>query len=135
MPRYLVASPAYLNKHGRPKPRRPSLRLREIYDSLTGAWSREFHNGTLHAVTFAARLRRINRVVVRRARCETLQVHPKYRLRMFLIQADVRFRRLVEVIGIRPVMHDPEVLIGAAGIIARPSDGGRILVGQFELRA
>jgi hypothetical protein len=114
--------------------RRVSFRLREIHDPLTGAGSRELPDGALHAIALPVGLHRIDRVVVRRARRETVHIHAKYRLRVFLIQPDVRFRRLVERIRTRAVVHDPVVLVRAAGIIARPPDSSRIVVGRFELR-
>jgi len=53
---------------------------------------------------------------------------------MVPVEPDVTFRRLAQILGIRPVVHDAVMLVVAARVGGGPPDDGRVVVGRFELR-
>lgn len=88
----------------------------------------------LHPITLAGGLHRVHRVVVGGLRLEAVHTHAKNRIGMVLVQPDVRFRRLVEVLRIGTVVDDAEMLIRTARIVARPRDNGVVVSHRFEFR-
>src|ERR1700720_3705037 len=63
---------------------------------------------------------------------QTLQAHPKNRLRMGLVEPDVIFRRLAQIRGIRTIVCDRVVIVVPARVGGGPSDDGEVVVGNFE---
>ena len=53
---------------------------------------------------------------------------------MTAVEPDGRLRRLAQLPGIGPVVHDAEMLIVPAGVAGRPPDNGQIIDGYFEGR-
>src|SRR5258707_1116299 len=83
---------------------RSSIAFRD--HSLAGAWCGELLDRALHPVGLAIALLRGNPVVVGRPWLEALHAHAEHRVWLALVQPDRRFRRLGQVLGIRPVVHD-----------------------------
>jgi hypothetical protein len=50
---------------------------------------------------------------------------------MVLVEPDMIFRRLAQIIGIRPIMYDEVMVVVASWIIGGPSDDGEVVVGNF----
>ena len=51
---------------------------------------------------------------------------------MALVEPDVIFRRLAQIIGIRPIVYDGVMVVVASRIGGGPSDDGDVVVGGFE---
>ena len=51
---------------------------------------------------------------------------------MGLIEPDVIFRRLAQIIRIRPIVYDGVMVVVASRIVGGPSDDGDVVVGNFE---
>jgi hypothetical protein len=47
---------------------------------------------------------------------------------MALVEPDVIFRRLAQIIGIRPILYDGVMVVVASRIVGGPSDDGDIVV-------
>src|SRR5207249_4946218 len=73
-------------------------------------------------------------VVIGRLGLQILHAHPENRLWMRPVEPDVTFRRLAQILGIRPVMHDAVMLVVATRVGRGPPDNRRVVMSQFELR-
>ena len=51
---------------------------------------------------------------------------------MVLVEPDVRFRRLAQLLGIRTVMRDAEMIVRPPRIDGGPPDNGHIVVSRFQ---
>jgi hypothetical protein len=51
---------------------------------------------------------------------------------MALIEPDVIFRRLAQIIRIRPIVYHGVMVVIASRIIGSPSDNGDVVMGNFE---
>jgi hypothetical protein len=51
---------------------------------------------------------------------------------MTLVEPDVIFRRLAQVIGIGSIVYNGVMVVVAARIVGGPSDDGDVVVGNFE---
>src|SRR5207245_11321461 len=87
----------------------------------------------LQPVALAITLHRRDRVVVCRPRLEAPHLHAECRLRMALVQRDGVLCHLAELLGIRAVVHDAVVHVGAAGVVGRPPDDRHMRLRQFDL--
>jgi hypothetical protein len=96
---------------------------------------REVGELALYPITLAVALRGVNRVVVGRLRLKAVHTHAKNRIGMVLVQPDVRFRRLAQMLRVGTVVHKTEMLVGTPGIVARPRDNGLIVFHRFEFRS
>ena|ERR1700756_1850033 len=94
--------------------------------------SSETPDRTFHTIARAVTFHRIDRVVVSRSGLKSVDTHTEIRVGMVTIQPDVGFRGLAEVLRVRAVGHDAEMLIATSGISARPPDDGPIAVGRFQ---
>ena len=65
---------------------------------------------------------------------QRLQPHAEHRFRMGAVEPDVTSCRLVQILGVRPVMDDAVMLVVAARVRGRPPDNRHPRVGRFELR-
>ena len=48
------------------------------------------------------------------------------------VEPNVASRRLAQILAVRPVMHDAEMLVQSARVGGGPPDDGRTVVSQFE---
>jgi hypothetical protein len=80
---------------------------------------------TLHPIAYTIVPHRRHRVVVGGVRFQTLQAHPKNRLRMGLVEPDVIFRCLAQIVGIRTVVCDRPMIVIPARVGRGPSDDAR----------
>jgi hypothetical protein len=112
----------------------PLLWLRVSHDSLAGRRCGELADRALHPIALTIRSHRAHLVVVGRLRLQTLHAHPENRLWVGAVEPDVTLRRLAQILGIRPVMHDAVMLVVAARVGGSPPDNRRVVVGNFELR-
>src|SRR5438128_824651 len=125
-----LADPRTARDGGLEPPRpAPAVRARIVSALRRG----ELVYGTLHLIALAITLHRRDRVVVRRPRLEAPHLHAECRLRMALVQPDGVLRRLAELLGIRAVVHDAVVHVGAAGVVGRPPDDRHMRLRQFDL--
>src|SRR5437660_1650714 len=67
--------------------------------------------GAGDSVAFTKRVRGINRVVIGGVRLETVNAHSENRIRMALVQPDVRFCRPSQVFGISAIVHEAEMFV------------------------
>ena len=86
---------------------------------------RELVYRAFHPVAGPVGASRVDRVVVRRPRLETINTHSEDRVRVGHVQPDRGFGRLTEVLGIRAVVHDAEVFRRARRCGALPPDDCR----------
>lgn len=95
----------------------------------------EFIYGAGDAVASAIGLLGIYFVVVGRVRFQASYADAEYCLCVALVQADVRLRALAEVCWILAVVHNAEMLVGAARVVARPPNDHFKILRRFELGA
>src|ERR1700738_806452 len=107
--------------------------LRNTHDSLAGAWCAELLDRALHPVVLAIALLRGNAVVVGRPWLEALHAHAECGGWMALVQPDGRFRRLAQILGIRAVVHDAQMIVRPARVVSGPPDDGQKIGGQLQL--
>src|SRR5712671_5984561 len=111
----------------------PLLWLRVVIDYLAERRCGEVDDRALHPIALTIGLHRAHLVVVGRLRLQIHHAHPKNRLWMGSVEPDVTFRRLAQILGIRPVMHDSVMLVVAARIGGGPPHNGHVADGRFEL--
>src|SRR6266436_888029 len=94
----------------------PLLWLRVVIDYLAGRRCGELDDGALHPIAPTTAVCRGHLIVIGRLRLQIHHANPENRLSMGSVEPDVPFRHLAQIVGIRPVMHDPVMLVVAAGI-------------------
>ena len=99
---------------------------------LTRGGCGEVVDRALHPIAPPIVPHRRHRVVVGGVRFQTLQAHPENRFRMALVEPDVIFRRLAQIVGIRTVVHDRAMIVIPARVGGGPSDDGEVVMGNFE---
>src|SRR5882757_4708701 len=113
--------------------RLPLLWLRVIIDHLAG-WGRgEVADRALHPIALTRAVFRGHVIIINRLRLQLHQANPENRLWMGSVEPDVTFRRLAQILGIRPVMHDAVMFGVSARVGAGPPDNHRVVVCNFEL--
>jgi hypothetical protein len=95
----------------------------------------ELFYGADHSIARAARVGRVNLVVVSGLRLEVHNTYAENRVRMALIQPNVRFRGLAQVLGVRAIVHNGKVLRRSPRVAGRPPDNGQIVSSHFDLRS
>ena len=111
----------------------PRNGLRRVsYDSRAGTGCGELVDSAPHAIALTIGLHRGYLVIIGGIRLQRLHAHPEDRLWMALVEPDVIFRRLAQIIGIRPIVYDGVMVVVASRIIGGPSDDGDVVVGSFE---
>src|SRR3984885_14744624 len=48
------------------------------------------------------------------------------------VEPDVRFRCLVQILGIRPVVHDGEMIVRSTRVVGGPPENGQVAASDFE---
>src|SRR5207248_2872733 len=110
------------------------LWLRVIIDDLAG-WGRgELADRALHPIALALAVGRGHLIEIGRLRFQSLQAHAEDRLRMGSVEPNMTSRRLVQILGIRPVMHDTVMLVIPPRVGGGPPDNRHRGVSRFELR-
>ena len=99
---------------------------------LTWGGCGELVDRTLHPVAYTIIPHRGYLVVIGRRRLQTIHAHPEDCLRMTLVEPDVIFRRLAQVIGIGSIVYHRVMVVVASRIGGSPSDDGDVVVGNFE---
>src|ERR1700730_7768378 len=112
----------------------PLLWLRVSDDALAGRRCGELVDWALHPIALTNAVCRGHLVVIGRLRLQILHAHPENRLWMAPVEPDLGFRRLAELLGIRTVGHDGEMLVRASRVGGGPPDNGNVVVCNFELR-
>src|SRR5689334_20489648 len=117
-----------------PRPLRLRLWLRVIIDHLARWGGGEVADRALHPIALAGAVFRGHLVMIRRLWLETLQSHAEDRLRMRSVEPDMAFRRLAQILGIRPVMHDAIMLVEPARVRRGPPNNRHPGGSRLELR-
>src|SRR5258708_39891185 len=112
----------------------PLLWLRVVIDYLAERRCGEVDDRALHPIALTIGLHRAHLVVVGRLRLQIHHAHPENRLWMGSVEPDVAFRRLAQILGIRPVMHDAVMLVVSTRVGGGPPHNGHVADGRFELR-
>src|SRR3984893_10078306 len=99
---------------------------------LTRGGCGEVVDRTLHPIALPTAPHRRHLVVVGGVWFQTLQAHPEDRLRVAAVEPDLIFRRLAQIVGIRAVVRDREMIVIPARVGGGPSDDGEIVMGNFE---
>ena len=110
----------------------PLLGQRVSAGLLTRGGCGELVDRTLHPVAYTIIPHRRHLVVVGGVRFQTIHPHPEDRLRMALVEPDVIFRCLAQIIGIGPVVYDRVMVVVASRIGGGPPDDRDVVVGSFE---
>src|SRR5580700_304553 len=110
----------------RPKPR--------MQRQSAGLGRGEFVYGAGYSVAGAVGLHGIHFVVVGGVGFQAIYTDAEDCLCVALVQADVGFRGLAQVRRALAVVHDAEVLVGAAGVVASPANDYLIGLRGFDLR-
>src|ERR1700738_3332085 len=112
----------------------PLLWLRVVIDYLAGRRCGELADGALHPIALPILPHRGHLVVIGRLWLQIHQANPENRLWMGPVEPDVTSRRLAQILGIRPVMHDAIMLVVPPRVRGVPPDNGHPGVSRFELR-
>jgi hypothetical protein len=110
----------------------PSLRRRVSAGLLTRGGCGEVVDRALHPIALPTGPHRRHRVVVGGVRFQRLQANPENRLRVAAVEPDMRFRRLAQIVGVRPVVCDRPMIVIPGRVGGGPSDDGEVVVGSFE---
>src|SRR5271166_5548113 len=110
----------------------PLLGRRVSAGYLTRGGGGELVDKALHPIAPPIVPHRRHLVVIGGVWFQTLQAHPKNRLRMGLVEPDVIFRRLAQIVGIRTVVRHRVMIVIASRVGGGPSDDGEVVVGNFE---
>src|SRR5882757_1975069 len=111
----------------------PLLWLRVVIDYLAERRCGEVDDRALHPIALTIGPHRAHLVVVGRLRLQIHHAHPENRLWMGPVEPDVTFRRLAQILGIRPVVHDAVMFVVAARVGGGPPDHHRVVVCNFKL--
>ena len=103
------------------------FRLRIQVDYPAGSSRGEVIDPTFYGVNSSATAHRSHPIVISGLRIETDQPHPKNGLGVVAVEANVRFRRLVQIMRIRAVVRDGVMLIITARIGTGPSEDRHIV--------
>src|SRR6266852_5270794 len=102
-------------------------------DYLARAGRGEVVNSALLPIALTIAPHRGHLVVVRRLRLDRAQAYTEDCIGMTPVQPDMRFCRLVQVFGVRTVVHHAEVIVRTPRVIGCPPDNRQIAVSRFEL--
>src|SRR5882724_781330 len=123
---------SFLPWHELPLPWLRNRLWRVSHDALAGAGCGELGDRALHPIALTIALHRGHLVVIGRLRLETGHAHAENRLCMAPVDTDGRFRRLAQVLGIRPVGHDGEMNVRPPRVVGGPPDNGQVVASHFE---
>src|SRR5215813_766903 len=112
----------------------PLLWLRVGYDPLTCRWRRELTDRALHPIALTVGRYRGHLIIIGGLRLQIVDAYAENRLWMLSVEPDVIFRRLAQIFGICPIVHNPVMFVVAARVRGSPPDKGRVVMSQFELR-
>src|ERR1700756_2949698 len=110
----------------------PLLGWRESAGYLTRGGCGELVDRTLHPVAHAVIPHRGHLVVIGRCRLQTHYAYTENRLSMTLVEPDVIFCRLAQIIGIGPIVYNGVMVVVASRIIGGPPDDCEVVVRNFE---
>jgi hypothetical protein len=82
-----------------------------------------------YSVTRAIGISRINLVIVDGVWFEVERADTKHRVRMLLVQPDMRSGFEIQVVRVCAIVQNREMLVRSSGIVARPADDGLVVKG------
>ena len=105
-----------------------------MHDALARAGGGELLDRVLHTNAGAVGPHNVHRVAVGRARLKVVYTQPVSHIGQVRVPPIGRFRRLLEVLRVRPVLHGTVVEGRTPARIGSPSENGSMIRRRYERR-